>query len=291
MPDVQAAIDGFERRNKSELGLLRETYGPEIVTIILSLRRNLQTIRGNPRNSVQAMVDDTNAARTAALSALDKSEAGVRQAVANVRDDIAKQTMTTLSGQDAILHELQLQSAQRRVDLMNNANVAPATMIQRLAAQGDLLGLQVLRQEMPIAAGEDAQNQRQLEGLMDMLDLAETPLMSATQQAARLLESELSVGLANLSGAYATARGEAGSASQSSSSGYPVGVRGIIPNWAKGSILNLAETQPDGGNTAPPTPTADSRGAFQSDPGIAAGQRSRDAAVAASEAAARRGRQ
>jgi hypothetical protein len=276
MPDVQAAIDGFERRNRNELALLRETYGPEIVTIILALRRNLQAIRGNPRNSVQAMVDDTNAARAAAAKALDKSEAGVRQAVGNVRDDIAQQTTVKLDGQAAILRELQLQSAQRRVDLMNRAGVAPATMIARLSAQGDLLALQVMRQEMPIVAGEDAQNQRQLEGLMVILDLAETPLQSATQQASRLLEAELSVGLANLTGAYAVARAEAPGASQSSSSGYPVGQRGIIPGWARGSVLNLAETQPDGGNTSVDTPLASGTTGYTQHPGPSYGKLNAD---------------
>jgi hypothetical protein len=255
MPDVAAATEAFERRNKNDLSILREDTVPGIVRTVLALRRNLQTIRGNVRNSIQAMTDDTLAARTAAAKALDTLEATAKMAIQNVRDDITKATAVKLDTQEAILDQLNLQSAQRRVDQMRAAKVDAMTMIQRAAAAGDTLVLRVLRQELPSNAGSDYASQQRLERLMDQLDLVETPLLSGVRQAARLLETELEVGSGNLSASFQIARGEVTGGSNSSSY-YPTGVRSIINGWAAGSTVNVSETQPDGGNTSPDTPVA-----------------------------------
>jgi hypothetical protein len=256
MPDVVAATEAFERRNKNDLAILREDTVPGIVRTMLTLRRALQSIRGNVRNTIQAMTDDTAAARASAAKALDTLEATAKMAIQNVRDDIAKQTAVKLDTQEQILYELQLQSAQRRVDQALLAKVDESQIIQRAAAAGDAMMLRVLRQELPNAAGPSRQAQSRLESLMDQLDLAETPLLSGVRQAARLLETELEVGSGNLTASFQIVRGEVSGASQTSSSGYPVGVRSVINGWAAGSSVNLAETQPDGGNTSPDTAIA-----------------------------------
>jgi len=293
MPDVAAATAKLEQANKNELAILRSDTVPGIGRAILGLRRSLQEIRGNTRISGSEMVTQTAAARAKAQASLDTIEATAKQAISLIRDDIASRTTVKRDPQEQLVYELQLAAAARRLDLLNAAKVDPAQIIARAAAASDRAMLEVIRADLPFFADpSDQASMTHLESLMDQLDTAELPLTSALNQAARILLDELKYGQMNLSTNFQITRGEASGASQSSSSGYPIGVRSVISGWAQGSSYNINETQPDGGNTSPDTPLADaSRGAFQDNPQIAEGARARQAAVAASEAAMRRGRQ
>jgi hypothetical protein len=276
MPDVAAQTAKLEQANKNELAILRQDTVPGIGRTILALRRSLQEIRGNTRISGSEMVTQTNAARASAQTSLDKIEATATSAIAMIRDDLASRTATKLDTQEAILDQLNLQSAQRRVDQMRAAKVDVGQIIQRAAAVGDTLVLRVLRQELPSATGSDYASQQRLESLMDQLDRAEAPLMSATQQAARLILDELKAGSANLSTSFQMARAEAGGASQTSSSGYPVGTVTTIADWGRGMPYRIDEKNPDGGNTSADTPVAPGTTGYTQHPAPNFGKPNRD---------------
>jgi hypothetical protein len=289
MPDVQAATDGFERRNKNDLALLRQDTLPAIGRSILNLRKAIHAIRGQTRITWDAQASDIQDARRKALSELDDTDRYAKQAIANIRDDIAKQTETKLDPQAALLDALQRQMAARRLDNLQAAGVDPSVIITRASAAADTTLLAVLREELPLFAGDGRANQVHLEALLDQLDSAELPLSSATKQAARILSDELKFGQMNLSNAFGLARMEA---TGSSGPGF-TGTVSTVMGWAKGSIYRIAFTDETGGETAPPTPTATGT---TGSPGpdiaaqIAANAAARAAAVSASEAAMRAGR-
>ena len=289
MPDVAAATAKFEASNKNDLAILRQDTVPGIGRVILQLRRTLQEIRGNVRNSIQAMTNDTAAARAKAQASLDTLQATATIAISNIRADIAKQTAVKLDPQEQLIREMQLAGARRRLDMLTANGVDTAQVIARASANGDALMLSALREDLPLFAGTSHADAARLESLMDQLDLAEVPLMSATQQAARILLDELKYGQMNLTTSFQLARGEAGGASQTAG-GNLVGTVTTIADWGRGMPYRIDEKNPDGCNTSPPTPIQESRGAFQDDPQIAAGDRARAAALAASEAAFRAGR-
>ena len=175
---------------------------------------------------------------------------------------------------DEVVYQLQKAAAARRIDLLLNQGVDAGEVIRRAA--GDAMALAVLREDITFSAGDTREAQVRQESLLDQLDQAQTPLMSASKQAAMLLEAELQTGWANVQTSLSLARAEAGGASQTSSSGYPVGVRSILAGWAPGSTIRLGFTDPSGGLSKPDTPVQESRAAFMHDPAIAA----RDAEMA-----------
>jgi len=258
---------------------------------VLTLRRTLAGIRSNPRLSGTAITQDIAAARKTALAALDDAERYGAIAVQNIRDYLSKQTETKREGMDAVVYELQKAAAARRVDLLQAQGTDAAEIIRR--ASGDALALACLREDLTFTAGDTREDQVRLEGLLDALDRSETPLMSASKQAARILEAELQTGWANVQTSLALMRAEAGGASQTSSSGFPVGTRSLIAGWLPGSAVQVAFTSPDGGLSAPDTPTATGTTGSPTPAiaaQIAANAAARAAAVSASEAAMRRGR-
>ncbi len=253
MPDVAAATAKFEQANKNDLALLRESTVPSIARSVLDLRKAIASIRSDPRLNGTAITQDTLSSRAKALAELDATEKYGAIAVQNIRSYLSQQTETKLDTQEAILDQLQKAAAARRIDLLLNQGIDAAEVIRRAA--GDAMALAVLREDITFAAGDTREAQVRQESLLDQLDQSETPLMSASKQAARLLEAELQTGWANVQTSLSLARAEASGASNSTS-GYPVGVRSILAGWAPGSTIRLAFTDPSGGLSAPATPAA-----------------------------------
>jgi hypothetical protein len=255
MPDVAAATAKLEQANKNELAILRSDTIPGVGRALLALRRNLQTIRGNPRNSIQAMQDDTAAARASAQKALDTLESTAKMAVSNIRNDIATRLETKRDTSEQLVYELQKQGARRQLDLMVSAGAQTEDMISSLAGRGDVMGLACLREDLTLGLFKSDLSK---DTLLVLLDQQETPLLSGVQQAARLLEAELAAGSANLVTSFALARGEAQGAS-STSGGTLLGPVTTIADWGRGQAYRIEfpmDAVADGGNTSAPTPTA-----------------------------------
>jgi hypothetical protein len=200
--------------------------------------------------SAQQYVNDVAAARQKAQQALDKTEQYMRVAAENVRNDLQAKTEGKKDANAMLLEELQRAAAQRKLDKLNAADVAAGEIIRRGAALGDVMLLQVMRDDIKLMASDDRQDQVRVESLLAQLNAAETPLLSAMHQAARQIEQELATGLAQMTISFALARGEA--AGTSSTLGNS-NVASRIIDWAKGATLPVAFTTPDGGLNPPPT--------------------------------------
>jgi hypothetical protein len=257
MPDLQASLDRIESRNKNDLAILRQDTVPSVARAILQLRRDLLQIAHaarDPRLTPQAQVDDlvkqTNLARKKCQDALDSTETGAKQALANIRDDLATLTTVKMDVQQQLLYELQKAATRRRIDQATAAGVDAGDLITRAGATGDTIALACLREDIPFAASDSQQDQNRLESLLAQIDQAERPLDSAMQTASRQIEQELATGMTNLTTSFALARREAvGARSQLGN----VGVASTIADW-NSTGYPVAFTTPDGGLNAPDTP-------------------------------------
>jgi hypothetical protein len=285
VPDVAAATAKIEASNRNDLAILREDTAPAIVRACLALQKDLLAANRKPRDprftpeaaGVQLM-GDLAAARAKANQALDASEQGMRQAESNIRDDLRAKTEPKLDTQEQLVLELQKAAARRQLDLMASAGVETDDQISALAAQGNLVGLKALREDLGLGLLKSALGR---DTLLQLLDQTETPLLSAMETAKRQIEEELKWGLSQQVTGLGIARMFA--AGQRS---MPT----ILPAWAKGQTLVVAFTTPDGGIDVPPTPSSSGSSGVPGNPGIAAANAARQAAVDASVRAANAGR-
>lgn len=250
MPDVAGALAQIEKDNRNDLALLRESTAPAVVAALLTLRReslDAASIKRDPRYSDlyagQAYVAAVQAARAKANTAIDKAEQYARQAGDNIRADLKAKTTPKLDTQGEILAELKKAAARRQIDLMVGANATTEQVISSLAARGDAVALQCVREDLQAGLKNSGFS---AETLLAQLDQAEAPLLSAMHQAARQIEAELATGFSQLTTTFALARQEA-SGSQSTAGNVNMASR--ILDWAKGASLPVAFTTQDGGLT------------------------------------------
>jgi hypothetical protein len=82
----------------------------------------------------------------------------------------------------------QRQAATRRVDMLRASQFEDEALIRPLAANADMLGLEVVREDPKYLAGDSHAAKQRLEATQLLLDQQERPLLSAAQQAGRALE-------------------------------------------------------------------------------------------------------
>jgi hypothetical protein len=99
MPDVAAATAKFEASNRNDLAILRTDTAGSIVRACLQLQRDLLAANRKPRDqrftetaAGQQLMSDIAAARAKGNAALDSAEQAMRQAEANIRDDLQAKT-------------------------------------------------------------------------------------------------------------------------------------------------------------------------------------------------------
>jgi hypothetical protein len=274
VPDTQAALDQIERANKNDLALLRESTVPAVAAALLQLRRDLLAVARKPRDPRfspqgvgQEIAQETAAARQKCQAALDSADAGAKQAISNIRDDLSSRTHPKRDAQEQLVDELQRAQAARRLDILSASGVEAGEKIMRAAAAGDRVMLAVLREDLPLMADRnDRQDQNQLENLLQLLDRVEAPLLSANQAAARKVQAELATGQAALTTSFSLARGEARGGSQSFGANV-MGPVSTIADWPGGGYRVEFKT-PDGGLSTPDTAIQNSTAPFLQGGGV-----------------------
>jgi hypothetical protein len=251
VPDVAAALAKIEASNRNDLAYLRESVAPEVVRACLQLQRDLLAANRKPRDprftadaAGQQLMSDIAAARAKGNAALDSAEQGMRQAESNIRSDLEAKVTPKLDTQEQLVVELQKAAARRQLDLMASAGVETDDQISALAAQGNLLGLKALREDLGLGLLKSSLGK---DSLLTLLDQNEAPLLSAMETAKRQIEAELATGLYQQQVGLGIARM------------FAAGKRTMPPNlpgWRKGENLPVTFTTPDGGIDVPDTPGA-----------------------------------
>jgi hypothetical protein len=254
MPDVAKATADLEASCASFLRILRDDTAVGIRDALLQLRRDMLAAgrvkvdpRFKPTYANDAYLKDAQAARAKCQAQLDKVETYMGQAVDSVRARIARSTTEQRDASAELAYQLQRQGVARRIDMLRAVGVDAAEIIRHLAASGDMLGLDVIREDLPFTASDSQEDQTRLESLQAQLDMATTPLLSAAQQAGRVLEKELATGVYRMKVGFSQARNEATGAASGLAVSYPVS---SIPAWRDGEMVPVAFTDTTGGAPA-----------------------------------------
>jgi hypothetical protein len=219
--------------NATDLNTLRSAIIPAFARTMLDLRARILAIAGNPRNSAQAMADDTAQARSEAATQIEQIEGRAQDAAGRIYARLDKATEGAPDVQQAILDELQESRAWNRARMALDSGQDMTDVIKAAGARLDRVALRAMRDELP--AYLDAQGRAYLaEVALASTDLYEGPLLGPVEKYARDLRAEMAIGVQNAAGAAAYAKHEASGAS----------VHGNLPGWAAKSNVVVAEQGP-----------------------------------------------
>lgn len=183
-------------QTEKDLNLLR-SKPVEIADLVAGYRKRRETINGDKRLSNSYRQKLLDQALEATKTELEKHKNESTEAASRLAGVIQEFQHEPVDPQQAILSELQGQRVWNRISRLLDAGADWGQVIND--NKTDLATLQVLKAELPAyVASKDRKTPDISQNIITEIEAKELPLLPSHKQQARLLETELSVGVYQL---------------------------------------------------------------------------------------------
>jgi hypothetical protein len=211
---------------------LRSSACESIRDLVREYRSGKAASESDSRLNPQAVMDDVAALRERIQSAINAAETDGKDRVERVRAAVARATAAPSDTQAQVLQELQIQQGYQRLQLHLAGGDDLLDVARSAGASGDRALIRAFRTYA--GALTVGRSKSLADGLLRVLDQAETPFLSQTQLVCRDLAGELSVGVGNLGGCANQARAYVAGTAEN----------GYLSAWQQGKAVQVAPEIP-----------------------------------------------